>query len=148
MSAADKIALIGHIIASAALLIAAVSLIIQMRSSAKQTQLQNFIEYTRRYQEILLNLPIGISRPDYDLNAQDETQKQNALKYLRAYFDLCAEEYWLDSHGYFEKEIWQLWRNAMKSKMQKKAFKDAWDTFRNDIHHYDKKFVGFVGGLK
>lgn len=147
MSPADKIALVGHIIASTGLLIAAVTLIFQMRSSTRQAQLQNFVEYTRRYQEILLNLPTEISHSDYDLNAQDKTQKQNILRYLRAYFDLCSEEYWLKSHDYFQKDIWQLWLNAMKSKMQKRAFKDAWHMFRKDIYHYDKKFVGFIDGL-
>ena len=48
---------IGNIISTIAALVAIGGLIYQSRSTRKQVKLQNFIEYTKRYQEIILNFP-------------------------------------------------------------------------------------------
>jgi len=47
-----------------------------------------FAEYTRRYQDIFLNMSDDI----YDGTAKVDTRTK---RYMRLYFDLCSEEYQL-----------------------------------------------------
>jgi len=53
---------IGNLISMFAALVAIVGLIYQSHSTRKQVKLQNFIEYTKRYQEIILNFAINLQR--------------------------------------------------------------------------------------
>lgn len=45
--------------------------------------------------------------------------KEEILRWIRAYYDLCSEEYHLN------KKIWKLWDAGMKDSLKKPAFIDA-----------------------
>ena len=71
------------------LLIAAiVSICISQMRDARQRKLEMFAEYTRRYQDIFMNMPDDI----YNGMAKVDNRTQ---RYMRLYFDLCSEEYHL-----------------------------------------------------
>ena len=69
--------------------IALIGLIFQIHSFTNQIKLQNFTEYTRRYQDIVLHLPENINSKDFDIEKLSAELKDNTLRYLRAYYDLC-----------------------------------------------------------
>ena len=48
-------------------LIALVALIVQWSSLKKQMKLQNFMEYTKRYQEVILNFPESVNDDTFKL---------------------------------------------------------------------------------
>ncbi|MCO6449720.1 MAG: hypothetical protein J5I90_02915 [Caldilineales bacterium] len=77
-------------IALGALLATFIVFIFQVHDNAKQVRLKNFTTYTKRYQDIFLNLPIDIDSDDFGLKKL--TENENTLRWLRAYFDLCSEE--------------------------------------------------------
>ena len=56
---------IGNLISTFAAIVAIGGLIYQSRSTRKQVKLQNFIEYTKRYQEIILNFPENINEKNF-----------------------------------------------------------------------------------
>ncbi|HLF34339.1 MAG TPA: hypothetical protein VI583_08880 [Cyclobacteriaceae bacterium] len=76
--------------------------IIQTRLSIKQMKLDFFTEYTRRYQEIILHLLENINKPDFDfstLKEADHEKFDETMRYIRVYFDLWSEEYYLHQEG-------------------------------------------------
>ena len=105
--------------------------------------IQNFGDYTGRYQEIILNLPLDISSPDYDLGGLEPDEREKVMKWMRVYFDLCAEEYLLFRRGLIDREVWDDWLGGMKVTYKRPAFTEAWDEFsRNpDIYNKFKPFV-------
>jgi len=115
MSAENYIALFGALIA----LVAACR---QMKKMTDHLRLQNFIEYTKRYQEIFMNLPADICSPHFDLCNPEKKQKENTTKYIRAYFDLCSEEYFLYVKKCIHDEVWTLWKDGIISTLKYKAF--------------------------
>ena len=86
MQIQDYIGLISLVLAISALFL-------QMRSNGRQLRLQNFTEYTKRYQEIMLKLPGNITSEMFDIESLSTERREILLRYLRAYFDLCSEEY-------------------------------------------------------
>jgi len=68
-----------------------------------------FSEYTRRIQDIIINLPDPVNNPDFNLSDLGNEQRNAALKYFRVYFNLCAEEYYLYKEGKVDKHIWRTW---------------------------------------
>lgn len=46
------------------------------------------------------------------------------------YIDLSNEQIFLRQQGRVSKETWELWRDGIKSHLEKPTFKRAWDEFR------------------
>jgi len=121
--------------------VAVIALWFQMRSLKKQLWLQNFGEYTKRYQAIILNFPESINYAkidDYPAEIKD-----NTLRYMRAYFDLCAEEFFLSEKKHISKDLWSVWEGGMRVAFSKQAFRDAWRIISQDSQ-FDKRFSRFV----
>ena len=75
----------------------------------KQLKQSFFAEYTRRYQEIILNFPENINDDGFDYDALESGTKDKVLRYMRVYFDLCSEEYHLHCDGSLEWDVWLTW---------------------------------------
>lgn len=96
----------------------------------KQARELFFAEYTKRYQDIILHMPI------------DDNDRQ-MLKCLRLYFDLCSEEYHLYKKGLIDEDVWKLWGEGMQEAMKRQSFRDAW---RNHLSqsYSDQSFIDFM----
>lgn len=134
---------IGNLISTFAALIAIVGLIYQSRSTRKQLKLQHFIEYTKRYQEIILNFPENVNEQSFSFDAMSEENKNKSMRYMRAYFDLCFEEFILHEKKFIDNDFWVIWRGGMEEAFSKAAFKQAWSTIRNDTK-FGSNFKTFV----
>jgi hypothetical protein len=141
---------IGNLIASGTAVVAIAGLIIQSRSTRKQLKLQNFIEYTKRYQEVVLNFPENINRKDFQIDAIDsEEVKNKTMRYMRAYIDLCFEEYTLYKKGFIDKDLWSIWKRGMETAFSKPAFQQAWALIQKDTEYGDefRKFADDLNNL-
>ena len=107
----------------------------------KQLIIQNFAEYTRRYQDLLLMFPEDINVPTFALDGRSDRDK--VMRVMRAYFDMCSEEYYLRSHDLIDFRVWQIWQEGMTFAIGKRAFSDAWSKIQKDSQ-YDSEFRGFV----
>lgn len=138
---------IGNLISVFAALVAIGALIIQSSSTEKQVKLQNFIEYTKRYQEIILNFPETINESDFKLKELEKNEYINTMRYMRAYYDLCFEEYTLHDKKYIDEEFWSIWESGMKYAFSKSAFQQSWDIIKLDTQ-FGSAFERFVENSK
>lgn len=120
----------------------------QVRQLKKQFSIQidqikqgYFADYTKRYQEIILHFPENINADDFDLNK--EAGRDQIMRYLRVYFDLCSEEFFLHRNGYIDDKVWMEWEAGMVFAFSKPAFAQAWVEIKNDTDFYTE-FGGFV----
>jgi hypothetical protein len=135
---------IGNLISSATALVAIAGLIYQSHATRKQIKLQNFIEYTKRYQEIILNFPEGINRGDFVIKEiSPKPEQDKTMRYMRAYIDLCFEEHTLHKKGFIDDDLWSIWEGGMKAAFSKPAFKQAWKAIREDTE-FGKEFKAFA----
>lgn len=89
------------------LVVAIASIVVTHIMDAKQRKLQMFAEYTRRYQDIFMNMPDDI----YNGTAKIDTRTK---RYMRLYFDLCSEEFHLWQNKEVPDEVWNLWVEVCK----------------------------------
>lgn len=125
------------------MLITAVALWFTVSSFKKQLQLNFFADYTKRYQEIILNFPESINEENCKIESLDKEIKDKTLRYMRAYFDLCSEEYYLWKKGNIDNDTWKEWESGIKFAFSKPAFKQAWEVLRLDTIYYGE-FTKFV----
>lgn len=124
-------------------LITVIALLFTVLSFKKQLQLNFFSEYTRRYHEIVLNFPISFNADDFDYGSLTPEDRDKALRYVRAYFDLCSEEYFLKRKGHIDSETWKEWEAGMRLAFSKTAFLEAWEILHLDSTYYSE-FAKFV----
>jgi len=104
----------------------------------EQLRLNFFVEYTKRYQEIMLNLPEDINNPDFSFKKLSKEERSKILRYMRAYFDLCSEEFDLWNAGYIDERIWNNWKEGIEFTFSKSSFKEAWSIIQLDSLYYPK----------
>ncbi len=135
---------VGNVISTVTAIIAIAGLIYQSRITSKQIKLQNFLEFTKRYQEIILNFPENINDPDFALESlPDKPTRDKTLRYMRTYFDLCAEEFTLYQKGFIDNELWEIWKSGMEFAFSKAAFKQCWVIIIKDTR-FGSAFEQFV----
>lgn len=113
---------------------------------SKQLKWSLFADYTKRYQEIILQFPENINESTFsfqDLKRDDKEVYDKTMRYMRAYFDLCSEEYWLHVRGRIDKETWEEWQQGMLFAFSKTAFRNAWKIIDLDTIYYPD-FTSFV----
>ena len=123
--------------------ITALALWFTVRSFRKQLQLTFFADYTKRYQEIVLNFPESINEQGFSYESLSPEVKDKTLRYMRAYFDLCSEEYYLHRKNHIDNETWQEWETGMKFAFSKPAFSKAWGILQMDTIYYGE-FSSYV----
>ena len=114
---------------------------------SEQLKLNFFADYTKRYQEIILNFPENINEEDFSFETLRPEIKEKTLRYMRAYFDLCSEEYFLWKQGNIDDIIWKEWESGIKYAMSKTAFQKAWKDYINISTIYYSDFTKFVNNI-
>src|SRR5690242_2133338 len=96
----------------AGVIVAITAVVSALRGVRAQLWLQTFSEYTRRYGEIVLELPSEARRPGgrFVFEDLDADEQGRVLNIARAYLNLCSEEYFLHSRGRIDDETWAIWR--------------------------------------
>lgn len=136
MTTADWIQSIGLFLAIIGLTVTVFYNRKQLKIFNEQLKLNFFADYTKRYQEIILNFPENINQQDFNYQNLSETDKNKVLRYMRVYFDLCSEEYDLFRAGYISERVWKNWKEGIEFAFSKKAFIDAWDIIKMDTIYY------------
>lgn len=121
---------LNDIIQIGILAVAVVTIICAQRTANKQNRLQMFAEYTRRYQDIFLNIPDDIYNGTAKIDARTK-------KYMRLYFDLCSEEYHLWKAKVVPDNVWDLWLEGMQIACNHQIYKNSWDAIKGE---YSREF--------
>lgn len=131
------------IVATLGMLITALALWFTVSSFRKQLQLNFFADYTKRYQEIILHFPEFVNEQGFDIELLDDEVRNSTMRYMRAYFDLCSEEYYLWNKRHIDKDTWREWELGIKFAFSKPAFQQSWRIIRLDTKYY-AAFSAFV----
>lgn len=118
----------------------------QHTSLLQQMKLASFTDYTKRYEQIVLSFPEEIHQSDFQLTALEKADRDYILKYMRAYFDLCSEEYYLYTSDLIEQRIWELWEAGIAMNLSKPAFRQAWFIVSEDTA-FDPSFLQLMNRL-
>ena len=121
------------------------------KAHCKQVRLQQFADYTKRYQDI--HFPEEVREPEYVLETATGPQRgddrfEKTMRAMRAYFDLCYEEWELHERKDIDEHTWNIWSGGMKTAFKKTAFQQAWARItRSHDTDYGPGFKRFVDAL-
>ena len=65
--------------------------------------------------------------------------------YMRLYFDLCSEEYYLHTKGVIDSVVWGLWTEGIQMALKKKNYKIAWELLAENYN--DTSFRHYMSEL-
>ena len=122
----------------------------QLNVQNKQLKIQIFADYTKRYQEIIAKFPENINDQSFDLSKLKIKDRNFLLRNMRQYFDLCFEEWYLDSGKLLDEEFWGLWKGGIITALSKPAFIDSWkiiklsSCFGNDFEKFIDEKIKLV----
>lgn len=94
-----------------------------------------FAEYTRRYQEIMIQMPDSI------LNGSAMSSDPCVAKYMLLYFDLCSEEFHLRQQGFIPDDVWNNWVEGMRLTVKSRIYYTSWQRL---AHSFNSDFVHFM----
>jgi hypothetical protein len=125
-----------------------VALTKQENDQNDELKLNHYSEYTKRYQYILEKLPSNIGSSSFKLTKSSAPEKEIIMRAMRAYFDLCYEEWDLHSRKLIDSSSWLVWEDGMKKTLHKQAFRDAWTFLTKEDSEYGTEFTNFFEALK
>jgi hypothetical protein len=118
----------------AGVLVGLAATVVALRGVRNQLWLQTFSEYTRRYSEIVRELPSEARRPGgrFIFEELDDEHQGHVLNTARSYLNLCSEEYFLHSRGRIDDETWEIWRAGMVEVLRAPWIQTTWDLLRSE----------------
>ena len=112
----------GAAVASVWLAFRAIKL--ELRNFEQGQAEQMYIEYTRRYQDILKALPFGCFDPDGLTKDSTLTSEQRST--VHAYIDMCSEEVKLRLRGKIEAHVWKDWEDGIRLGVKSPLVQEIW----------------------
>ena len=107
-------------------LIAAIGLIVGIVVYRRQSNAQVFLEYTKRYAQVMDRFPGDARKAKLDLDAAPPPESEDLTYAALCYLNLCSEEYYLCKTGYLSKAIWRIWEDELKRTLRSPLFRREW----------------------
>ena len=112
----------------------------------RQMTAMMFLEYTKRYEEIVDSFPANAWA--YRLNSAEDlpVTSPELTKSILKYLNICCEEYTLSQKGYLAKDIWSMWEGIVKRVLRSPLFRREWPTLAVEFESYPEfsKYVEAV----
>lgn len=136
---------IGALAALATVLLTGIAIFVTLRGIRDQLRLQTFSEYTRRYGEIVRDLPSESRSPvgEFDLSSLLPERRDVVLNTARAYLNMTSEEFFLNSKGHIDPDTWEIWQAGMRETLGLPWLRQAWQELRPE-YTYVAEFAHFV----
>jgi hypothetical protein len=128
-------------------LVALLQILFTVKGIRDQMWIATFSEYTRRYSEIAREVPSELRRPGGRSSADlSEAERDRLMNSVRAYLNLCSEEFYLRKRGLIDKETWAVWLLGMKETVASSWISEAWPAMQNEYSYYPD-FCAFMNEL-
>jgi len=118
-----------------------------VKSYQNQMNAQLFLEFTKRFEEIMQSFPENAwsARTDLD-DAPPPESDELSLSALR-YLNLCSEEYYLFKKRWLHKEIWGIWETELIRTLQSPLYMREWKKLVREFDAY-KEFQNYVNEIQ
>jgi hypothetical protein len=123
------------------------SLMIGLIVYYRQCNAMIFLEYTKRYSEVMNRFPAEALRARLDLTATlPEKSDELSLAVLR-YLNLCAEEFYLCKQKYLSQHVWKIWELELKRTLSSPLFVREWTELREEFRSFPE-FLDYVNAVQ
>ena len=107
-----------------------------VKSYRDQMNAQLFLEFTKRFEEVMQSFPKSAWSTRLDIEgpppAKSKALSLSALRYL----NLCSEEFYLYKKRWLHKDIWKIWEKELIRTLQTPLFIREWKTLAGEFESY------------
>jgi hypothetical protein len=120
------------------ILITAVGLFWGFYSYIKQSNIQIFLQYTQRYENIMDCFPEDARFYRLNSNKELPPERSELTVAVLKYINLCSEEFYLRESGQLSKKVWNIWKEELDRTLQSNLVKREWPKIKNEFISYPK----------
>jgi hypothetical protein len=102
----------------------------------RQCNAQVFLEYTKRYSEIMNMFPPDCRRARLDLFSEPPQESEELTLAVLRYLNLCSEEFYLCKKRYLSKGIWHIWEAELKRTLCSRLVSREWKKLQVEFSAY------------
>lgn len=113
----------------------------------RQCNAQVFLEYTRRYGEVMNMFPADARRARLDLFAAPPPESEDLTLAVLRYLNLSSEEFYLCEKGYLSKDVWRIWEAELKRTLCSPLVTREWKKIQTEFSSYPE-FLEYVVGAQ
>jgi hypothetical protein len=105
------------------------------------------MEYTRRYEEIMGDLPSHARTARTNSGTVVPPSSDELTYQMLRYLNLCSEEFYLRKRGYLAAEIWGIWEGELRRTLATPLLRREWTTLRQEFASYPE-FQRYVDAVQ
>lgn len=129
------------------IVIAALGLFVGIHIYNRQMTTQVFLQYTKRYEDIMESFPKEARKARLDLTGDPPPASEKLTISILRYLNLCSEEYYLYKRGYLNKEIWNIWEEELQRTLKSRLLIREWRDLKSEFESYPD-FCNYVEGMQ
>ena len=123
--------------------VTAVSVVVGVLLYRRQWNAQIFLEYTKRYAEVMNMFPPEARKARLDLFANPPDQSDELSLAVLRYLNLCSEEFYLCKKKYLSNHVWRIWEAELKRTLCSPLLIREWTELRKEFRSYPE-FLEYV----
>jgi hypothetical protein len=125
------------------LFLTAASILIGVYVFRRQMNAQLFLEYTKRYDEVMRSYPSDLRSARLHSGGEPPPESTELTAAVLGYLNLCSEEFYLWKRGYLSTDIWRIWEGEMRRTLASPLYRREWPKLRAEFATYDE-FTRYV----
>lgn len=125
------------------LVLTAVSILIGVYVFRRQMNAQLFLDYTKRYEEVMRSYPEGSRNSRLDSAGVPPPESPELTAAILRYLNLCSEEFYLWKRGYLSGDIWGIWETEMRRTLASPLCRREWPRVQAEFSSYEE-FAKYV----
>jgi hypothetical protein len=111
------------------------------------TNAQVFIEYTRRYGEVMKELDAAGGRSESAFTTQSPPESREITLAVLHYLNLCSEEFYMRRNGMLSRRVWNIWEGEINRNLGSALLLREWPKLRSEYPTF-VEFRDLVDGLQ
>lgn len=109
----------------------------------KQSDIQIFLEYTKRYEIIMDSFPENARFCRLDFSKDLPSESNELTIAVLKYINLCSEEYYLRERRLLSKKVWNMWKDELERTLKSELVRREWLKVKIEFETYPK-FKNYV----
>ena len=108
-----------------------------------QMNAQLFLEFTKRFDEIMEKFPEDTWSKRFNIEGYLPEPSEELTNNVLRYLNLCGEEYYLYKEKMLAESVWKIWEGELKRTLRTPLFQREWPLVRGEFEAYPM-FMDYV----
>jgi hypothetical protein len=140
---ADILAQIGQ---TGTVVVGSFGIFVALRNQHRQLNAQMFVEFSRRFQELLREFPTEAWLANRSAVEPIPPSSQELTSCTLYTLQFIYDVYQLHKNGYIAKNLWTLWEREIKNTLNGRVFQREWDRVADEFAH-SREFVQYINAI-